>query len=246
MSLLKSFARDRRGNVTAIFGVSLVPLLGLAGLAMDYSRGSTSRSDVQASADNAALAALIVQVPTIAQRESAGRAALSGNSGLVTTATFDITSLKATVTVESAVEPSFSKVLQVKAFKVAAKAVAERVFAGPPPCILALNTTAAKSILITGSAQYSALGCAIHANSNSGDALHIDNNTSVQASSFCAVGVSYVPTVLQPQARSYCEPLKDPFASLQAPAIGSCIATNLVVDPNQTRTLNPVPIAAAS
>ena len=37
MSLLNRFLRNRRGNVTATFGVSLVPLLGMAGVALDDS-----------------------------------------------------------------------------------------------------------------------------------------------------------------------------------------------------------------
>ena len=38
MSLLKSFWRDKRGNVAIIFGIALIPLLGATGAAVDYTR----------------------------------------------------------------------------------------------------------------------------------------------------------------------------------------------------------------
>ena len=33
---VRTFARERRGNVTILFGLSLVPMIGVAGLGVDY------------------------------------------------------------------------------------------------------------------------------------------------------------------------------------------------------------------
>ncbi|MEZ5799705.1 MAG: TadE/TadG family type IV pilus assembly protein [Nitratireductor sp.] len=53
----RSFIKDRGGNFAIIFGLSLVPLMGLAGAAVDYSRILKAENRLQSAADAAALAA---------------------------------------------------------------------------------------------------------------------------------------------------------------------------------------------
>ncbi len=50
------FARAENGNTVIIFAASLVPLLGLTGAAIDYSRASAIRTAMQSAADATALA----------------------------------------------------------------------------------------------------------------------------------------------------------------------------------------------
>ncbi|MEZ5872741.1 MAG: pilus assembly protein TadG-related protein [Nitratireductor sp.] len=54
---IRSFVADRRGNFAIIFGLSLVPVIGLAGAAVDYSRILRAESKLQSASDAAALAA---------------------------------------------------------------------------------------------------------------------------------------------------------------------------------------------
>jgi len=51
----RSFACDFRGNVAIIFGLAIVPVFGLAGAAVDYSRANSARTALQAAADATAL-----------------------------------------------------------------------------------------------------------------------------------------------------------------------------------------------
>ncbi len=51
------FMADERGAIAIIFGFIVVSLLGISALAIDYSRGISVQSDIQAAADAAALAA---------------------------------------------------------------------------------------------------------------------------------------------------------------------------------------------
>ncbi|MGE0232746.1 MAG: pilus assembly protein TadG-related protein, partial [Flavobacteriaceae bacterium] len=55
--LCRRFAADGRGNVAVIFGIALVPLIAMAGAALDYSSAYNLRAKMQAAADAAALAA---------------------------------------------------------------------------------------------------------------------------------------------------------------------------------------------
>ncbi len=50
-----AFRADRRGNVAIIFGLSLIPVFGAVGAAVDYSRANSARTAMQAALDVTAL-----------------------------------------------------------------------------------------------------------------------------------------------------------------------------------------------
>lgn len=58
MSVLKRFIRDEAGTVALMLGLSLIPVAGLTGVAVDYGRAITLRSGLQKAADVAAMSAL--------------------------------------------------------------------------------------------------------------------------------------------------------------------------------------------
>jgi Flp pilus assembly protein TadG len=51
----RNFLRQEQGAVAVIFGLTVIPLLGFAGAAMDYSRASSDRTKMQHAADATAL-----------------------------------------------------------------------------------------------------------------------------------------------------------------------------------------------
>lgn len=51
----RSLACDSRGNVAVIFGLAVIPVFGLVGAAVDYSRANSARTALQAAADSTAL-----------------------------------------------------------------------------------------------------------------------------------------------------------------------------------------------
>jgi Flp pilus assembly protein TadG len=52
---LKRFLQDRRGGITPMFALAIIPVVGLTGAAIDYSRANSVRSAMQAAADSTAL-----------------------------------------------------------------------------------------------------------------------------------------------------------------------------------------------
>ena len=54
----RSISRDDSGNVGIIFALMIIPILGITGLAVDYGRTITARSQLQNATDSAALAAV--------------------------------------------------------------------------------------------------------------------------------------------------------------------------------------------
>src|SRR5919112_5231517 len=59
--LSRRFRGNERGNVAMIVGFATIPLAGMMGLALDYSRVSLGRAELQAAVDSAGLA--IAQMP---------------------------------------------------------------------------------------------------------------------------------------------------------------------------------------
>jgi Flp pilus assembly protein TadG len=53
--LFARFMRDREGSLLPLFAVSLIPMFGLIGAVIDYSRASAVRAELQASLDSAAI-----------------------------------------------------------------------------------------------------------------------------------------------------------------------------------------------
>lgn len=56
-AMMRRFRRDQHGNVLMMFGLALVPLMGVVGVAIDYSRASNARQALNAAIDSAALMA---------------------------------------------------------------------------------------------------------------------------------------------------------------------------------------------
>lgn len=75
------FPKNERGNIAMLFGLSLVPIVGAAGVAVDYSNASNTRTALQAEVDAAALEAAKAAVsvhtsPILASKPAAERQAL--------------------------------------------------------------------------------------------------------------------------------------------------------------------------
>jgi Flp pilus assembly protein TadG len=55
-SIFQSFLKSKRGNVAPIFAIAILPIIGLTGAAIDYSRQSALKVSIQAALDATALA----------------------------------------------------------------------------------------------------------------------------------------------------------------------------------------------
>ena len=53
--VLSQFLRDRRASIAPIFALAIIPILGLVGSAVDYSRANAARTAMQAALDTTAL-----------------------------------------------------------------------------------------------------------------------------------------------------------------------------------------------
>ena len=78
--MLKRFLRDEKASVGMIFGLTIIPLMGLTGASVDYARASMVRLDLQSAVDATALAlAKDAVTMTPAQVNARAQAVFEGN-----------------------------------------------------------------------------------------------------------------------------------------------------------------------
>lgn len=115
MRNFKQFLKDKRGATAMTFGLLLVPLLGMTGLALDYTMASNERANLQNAADSAALAGASIFTGANAKAaEDRARAFLRANLGDKydnVTVGFSATNQRVTVTLAGQTTTSFMQVL---------------------------------------------------------------------------------------------------------------------------------------
>ncbi|MFK7791959.1 MAG: TadE/TadG family type IV pilus assembly protein [Devosiaceae bacterium] len=77
---MRAFHADTRGGVAILFGLAAIPMVGVAGASLDYSRAADIRSGYQNAADAAALAAATSSLPNLEARQDYARAVFDANA----------------------------------------------------------------------------------------------------------------------------------------------------------------------
>lgn len=80
-AIAKKFTRDERGNVALMFGLLLVPIIGMTGAGIDYSRSSQLRAKMAIASDAAVLAAVKATGKTLDERKAIANATFASNLG---------------------------------------------------------------------------------------------------------------------------------------------------------------------
>jgi Flp pilus assembly protein TadG len=233
------FFQNSDGNVAPIFALSVLPLMGLAGAALDYSRASNERSALQSLVDSAALTAAS---PYAGVQDRAALAqsrfpSAQERPGLKVTTTVDGRTIA--IQAEDYVETAMMGVLGIGRVRITAAAKAAPQTDGPPACILALNETANGALTIAGSASVVAKGCAVYSNSSSSSAISVQGSAVVHVGGMCAYGGVAGAQNVTPAPLSRCDRAPDPFRKLGSVDTSGCANNKVSVGPNETRTLNP-------
>src|SRR5687768_15932598 len=66
--LLKRFHKDRRGGVAPMFALAIIPVIGMVGAAVDYSRANSVKAAIQSALDATTLG-MAKLAPTLTQSE---------------------------------------------------------------------------------------------------------------------------------------------------------------------------------
>ncbi|HEY8564960.1 MAG TPA: pilus assembly protein TadG-related protein [Beijerinckiaceae bacterium] len=242
MRTFRQFGRDRDGNVAVVFALMLLPVVAMAGFALDYTRATQARSSLQMAADTAAIAAVSAYVPSNQQREAIARSTFRGMAqDAPPNVTVNATAQRAVVVANARVKPAVIGIVQPEEIAIGARAVAVKVYDGPPPCILALSPVVAGAIRLTEGAALTGQGCVLHANSSNSTAIAVESHVSLKAAGTCAVGTITSSQLIEPRPQAYCDVMDDPFRALPAPTSTACQFGRGAghVGPGETRVLDP-------
>jgi Flp pilus assembly protein TadG len=160
--LARGFFRDRNGNVAIIFALSLIPLIFLIGLALDFTAATQKRAHLNAAADAAALAAVtpamanqtVAAAESFAQNVFAGQAStVNGISYSTPTVTVSQTGVarSATVTYSASSANIFAGILGQKSWPLSGTSTATSSYSPNVDFYLLLDNSPSMAIAATTS-----------------------------------------------------------------------------------------------
>jgi hypothetical protein len=231
-------------SVLPTFALALVPLMGLVGAAVDYSRANDIRSGLQMALDAAILAGARDGTSNWANVATDVFKSNFTPSGITALPNFT-KSVDGTYSgsANAAVTTTFLGVMGVSEIPINAQNKAVAPGAPGQLCVVSLNKNAAPAVQFTGNASLhiKAPQCVFHVNSTSSGAVAMNGNTSISSSHNCIVGtvVKVGNAQITPPPDTMCKPVVDPFANYPRPAVGSCDYTNYKQSGNKTITLQP-------
>ena len=234
------FVSDDMAGTLIVFALSLPVLAVATGAAVDYSLAASTRSQMQAIADSAALAS--VREMQLARTDSNRITAIANNfinstlQDVTPTIKVDFKAMTVQVVIEKRYKPSILKSYEMK-LHVSATA---KMSGSMPLCLLGLDPKAPETIGLKMSALLTAPGCLVQSNSKSPFGMLSELNAVLKAGMTCSAG-GVVLTVManySPAPTTDCPVLPDPLSSRAAPPIGACNYTNKVVD-GISATLQP-------
>lgn len=242
-ALLRRFRVDRRANVTPIFALSLVPMLAFVGSAIDYGRGNSIKSAMQAAADATALN-LVQNAASIPSGDVSATATNIFNSVFsrpdannLTISASSTSGGTVTVSATASTTTDFMGVLGLSSITIGSSAVAIKTPGDGLGCVLALNRNASGVITAQGSTVANLNGCSMYDNSSHASAMTVGGSASITALSVGVVGgISGNVTTTQ-GVRTGLSPLPDPYAKVAVPFYSGCNETNFSA--KNKVTINP-------
>ena len=239
---LAQFPRRADGNVTLITAFALLPLMMVAGTAIDYSQALASRTSLQAVLDSAVLAgAVAVDTKT---RDTQASAYLTHGAEAedikIVSSSFkanDDGSYQGTATAK--VDTSFLRIVGVDQQTISAKTVVAVPKVSNKVCILVLDPSAGQSLLVNSGANITGKDCEIHVTSTANPAMIMNSGSTLDVARVCVKGSKIIQnggTISKLELN--CATSANPFANtLPKPSSATCTVSN--VNYSGTNSLSP-------
>jgi len=222
---LRRCLASRRGNLSIATALTFVPFMMFVSAAVDMSNAVRMKAELQAAADSGVLAS----ATALASGESDSNKTKVANNAFyanlspkllatltatpVTTVDFPTKKVHMTVQVETkqVLTKFFADTMKLG---VEAEAVVDP---GDPICMMSMSKTKSQALMVKGTADIVADGCAVQVNSKASDALYQTGSATAKAKSFCVSGgYSAADGTLLPRPSDSClqevDPLADQFA----------------------------------
>jgi hypothetical protein len=169
-TLCRRFGRDSRGSVVTTFTLTLIPILGAVGAAVDYTRANNVKAALQASLDSAVLAGAKDATSNWAQVAlNVFNGNVQSKGSTVATPTFTVNNGKYTGSVTAAVPTEFIGILHISSMNVSVTSVSAAASAPDGACILTLDhgkPFSHISMTFNGNPSINLSGCTLQSNTS--------------------------------------------------------------------------------
>ena len=241
------FIADQRGGVMPMFALALVPMIGLAGAAIDYGRASAARTAMQATLDATTLM-VAKEAQLLQQNQVAPRATQLFNAtfgrddvqSLLVNASIINNSAGTTVSASAggSVATTFMHLLGHSSMNLSVNTSVVMASDGLG-CVLSLNPMASGAATLQGSTAVKLNGCSLYDNSKDASALTVGGSATISADFVGVVGGIGSSTGISAThgVRTGIAPVPDPYADAVIPVFGGCDYNKYTA--KNTETINP-------
>jgi Flp pilus assembly protein TadG len=245
MRAFHRFQSDRNGNVALIFSFALVPMVMVAGMAIETSQSHLKKNDLQKALDASVLAAVSLSAREKKLGADPVKIAYDKFHAVYTDpvvkVSFDWRDNVASGAATISQNVIFGSFLGTKTYEVSANAAATYSPHRLPVCFMAMHPTRKHTLELKDSVSVYGPECNIYGNSDHPDDV-VDPHTPqnfLTGKTIQAVGYGhhYLQNVKPPLAYAP-ELIPDPFGKMPIPLSGSCVATGKVVNTSGA-TLTP-------
>ena len=240
------FYKNRRGNFALTTAIVAPVLMGVVGLAVDFSIFFSQKSQMQEAADQAALAAVReaalqgwskVTAESVASDFVDETMLGSAISSAVYTTSVDVDA--ATGTVDVSIRQDGHGYFLLGMFKSNPQIAVESkaaIASTTNICVLGLDETSKGTVEVDDNSNLIGDRCSVFSNSTNKESIEVDTGSKVKASSVCSSGgVKGSVTDISPTPVTDCPVTPDPLLSRAAPPVGSiCDFTDFQSDTSTT------------
>lgn len=238
--MISKLHADRSGNVAVVFALSLLPVMGLLGAAVDYSMLNDQRSKMQSALDAAVLAgALESGDGAKVSRASSNFTANYNPKWAAASTSFTVAGKQLDGTATATIPMQFLSVVGITKVPVTVRSSALASGSSTKVCILVVASPDAQTLLVNSGASVSGLNCEIHVDSTAGAAGMINAGTSLKVAKVCIKGSATQNGGPYPVVSTNCAAISNPYVgALPSVSAGGCTYNNQTYNPG-TVTLSP-------
>jgi len=240
---IKRARNDVSGNISVVFALSLVPVVGAVGAAVDYAKAGQLRSRLQQHLDAAVLAGVKESTSTlkISKATSYFQALAVNDWGTSPSVSFAVDSTgKLTGIATGSSNTSVVGLFGYSTIPVRATSAAVTSGSSSKVCILLADPTQSQSLLVNSGANLNAPNCEIHVRSTASPAAIFNAGTTLNVKRICIKGSNIIKNGgVNPPAETSCAAISDPFTnSMPSVSVGACNYNNQTYNPGSV-TINP-------
>jgi Flp pilus assembly protein TadG len=240
---IKRSGRDTSGNVSVVFALSLIPMVGAVGAAVDYTKAGQLRSRLQQHLDAAVLAGVKESSSQLKISKATSHfQALAGNDwGTSPSVNFTVDSNgKLTGIASGSSNTSIVGLFGYTNIPVKVTSAAVTSGSSSKVCILLVDPTQSQSFLVNSGANLNAPNCEIHVRTTASPAAIFNAGTTMNVKRICIKGSSIIKNGgVNPPAETSCAAISDPFTNtMPSVSVGACNYNNQTYNPGSV-TINP-------